>query len=127
MADEIGRSRRVEREAHLIEFAVDRPEIPSLHLAVAGAPGLDRRLVHCFDAACADRLELSVVDRSEQTDRGLYIVKDMKAGDVLTPQNMGIIRPGYGLAPKYYDPLRGKRVVRTVKRGTAPTWDLIGR
>ena len=58
--------------------------------------------------------------------RSLYIAADMQAGDVLTAENMRIIRPGYGLAPKFYDILLGKRLTRAAKRGTPLTWDLIG-
>jgi len=47
------------------------------------------------------------------------------AGDLLTPQNLRAIRPGYGLAPKYLDQLLGKRVSRAVKRGTPMTWELL--
>jgi N-acetylneuraminate synthase len=50
----------------------------------------------------------------------------MMAGDKLTPENLRIIRPGHGLAPKHYDVLLGKKVSRAVKRGTPLTWDLIG-
>ncbi len=57
--------------------------------------------------------------------RSLYIVQDMKKGDMLTRENLRAIRPGMGLAPKYYDPLLGKRVARNVKRGTPLQWDLI--
>lgn len=58
--------------------------------------------------------------------RSLYVVADMAAGDVLTPQNLRAIRPGLGLPPKYIDQLMGKRVSRAVKRGTAVSWDLLG-
>jgi hypothetical protein len=58
------------REAHLVEFAVHRPEVGRLHLARSGPPGLDRRLVDRLDAAGADRLELRLVDRLQQR-RGL--------------------------------------------------------
>ena len=44
--------------------------------------------------------------------RSLYIAKDMVAGEVLTPENLRIVRPGYGLEPKYYDVLLGKRLTR---------------
>jgi pseudaminic acid synthase len=58
--------------------------------------------------------------------RSLYVVADMKSGDVLTRDNLRAIRPGKGLAPKYYEQVLGKRVNRPVARGTALTWDLIG-
>ena len=50
--------------------------------------------------------------------RSIYIVKDMKAGDVLTKDNLRCIRPGHGLAPKYYESLLGKTVRCDVKKGT---------
>jgi pseudaminic acid synthase len=58
--------------------------------------------------------------------RSLYITKDMKAGELLAPENFRSIRPGYGLPPKYLPVLLGKRLVRDVKRGTPMSWDLIG-
>jgi len=58
--------------------------------------------------------------------RSLYIVKDIKKGDVLTKGNLRAIRPGLGLAPKYYDMLLGKRVNRDVECGTAVSWELVG-
>ena len=57
--------------------------------------------------------------------RSLYIVEDMKAGDVITETNMRSIRPGLGLPPKYYDILLGKKVKCDVKRGTSWSWDMI--
>ncbi len=57
--------------------------------------------------------------------RSLYIAKDMVAGEVLTPENLRIVRPGYGLEPKYYDVLLGKKINQAVKKGTPLSWDLI--
>jgi len=57
--------------------------------------------------------------------RSIYIVKDVKAGDILTKENIRRIRPGYGLPPKYYDELLGKRVKQDFKRGVAVTWDMV--
>ena len=57
--------------------------------------------------------------------RSLYIAKDMKNGDVLTEKNLCIVRPGMGLAPKYYDVLLGRKVNRDVKKGTAVKWSII--
>lgn len=58
--------------------------------------------------------------------RSLYVVKDMKAGDILTPENLRAIRPGKGLSPKYYDVVLGKTLRVAVKRGTPFSWDLLG-
>jgi len=58
--------------------------------------------------------------------RSLYIVEDMRAGDVITAENMRAIRPGYGLSPRYYDMLLGRRVGRDVRRGTPLSWELLG-
>lgn len=63
--------------------------------------------------------------KSLQFRRSLYIVEDMKKGDVITEKNMRSIRPGLGLSPKYYDVVLGKKVNRNVKRGTGLVWDVI--
>ena len=57
--------------------------------------------------------------------RSLYVVRDLKAGDVLTPENLRAIRPGLGLPPKYISELLGKRVKRDVRRGTPMSWELV--
>lgn len=62
--------------------------------------------------------------KSLQFRRSLYIVEDMKAGDVITEKNMRCIRPGLGLSPKYYDTILGRKVRGDVIRGTAMSWDL---
>ncbi|HIK25034.1 MAG TPA: hypothetical protein IGP91_04300 [Thermosynechococcus sp. M46_R2017_013] len=54
------------------------------------------------------------------------LVKDMAAGEVITPECIRSIRPGYGLPPKYYDILLGKQVNRAIERGTAVSWEYIG-
>lgn len=63
--------------------------------------------------------------RSLKFRRSLYIAKDMKTGEVLTPENLRIVRPGYGLEPKYYDILLGKAIKQDVKKGTPVGWELI--
>lgn len=57
--------------------------------------------------------------------RSLYVSRDMKAGDVFTEDNVRIIRPGYGLPPKYYDMVLGKTAKQNIQKGTPLTWDLI--
>jgi pseudaminic acid synthase len=63
--------------------------------------------------------------KSLQFRRSLYVVEDMKAGDVFTEKNLRRIRPGRGLSPKYYDIILGKKVNCNITRGTAVQWDLI--
>ena len=63
---------------------------------------------------------------SLQFRRSLYVVKDVKAGDVLTRENVRAIRPGFGLPPSHYEGLMGKRVNRPIKRGTPVSYNMIG-
>ena len=49
----------------------------------------------------------------------------MKAGEVFTPDSLRRIRPGAGLAPKYYDLLLGRAVRHDVARGTPVSWDIL--
>lgn len=64
--------------------------------------------------------------KSLQFRRSLYIVKDLKAGDILTKENVRAIRPGLGLPPKYLDMVLGKAAKCDIARGTALQWGLIG-
>jgi len=57
--------------------------------------------------------------------RSLYISQDIKEGDMLTPENLKTVRPGLGLAPKYYDILLGKTVNQDVNKGTPMSWDIL--
>jgi len=63
--------------------------------------------------------------KSLQFRRSLYVVQDLKTGDVLTEKNVRAIRPGLGLPPKYLEQLLGKSVKRDVARGTALDWSLL--
>jgi pseudaminic acid synthase len=57
--------------------------------------------------------------------RSLYIVRNLKAGDILTRENVRCIRPGYGLAPKYLDVILGKRVRKDVTKGMPVAWEML--
>lgn len=57
--------------------------------------------------------------------RSLYVVRDVAAGEVFTPANVRIIRPGHGLAPKHLDHILGKRSTRALRRGTALSFDFV--
>jgi N-acetylneuraminate synthase len=62
---------------------------------------------------------------SLQYRRSLYVVRDLKAGDALTAENVRAIRPGLGLPTKWWEAVLGKRVRHDVKRGTALNWNLL--
>ncbi len=57
--------------------------------------------------------------------RSLFVVKDMKAGDKFTSENVRSIRPGYGLHTRYLDYVLGKAASRDIKRGDPLSWDVI--
>lgn len=55
--------------------------------------------------------------------RSLYVVKDINKGELLDYNNIKSIRPGYGIEPKYYDTIIGKKSNRFLKAGTALDWN----
>jgi len=57
--------------------------------------------------------------------RSLYVVEDVKKGEVLTQENIRSIRPGYGLHPKYLPEILGKKFTKSLTKGTRVAWDLI--
>lgn len=57
--------------------------------------------------------------------RSLYIAKNMKAGEILTAENLRSVRPGLGLPPKFITYFIGRAVKKDVAAGTPVKWDLI--
>lgn len=57
--------------------------------------------------------------------RSLYVAEDVKAGDVVTEQNVRSVRPGYGLHPKYLPEVLGKRFVKDCKKGERFALDFV--
>lgn len=58
--------------------------------------------------------------------RSVFCVEDIKKGERLTPQNIRVIRPGYGIKPKYYEDLLGQIALCDIKRGTPMKFEYIG-
>jgi pseudaminic acid synthase len=63
--------------------------------------------------------------RSMVFRRSIYVAKDMERGEVFTGENVRVIRPGYGLAPRYYEEVIGRRINKAAKMGTPLTRGMI--
>ncbi|MFH7004520.1 pseudaminic acid synthase [Flavobacterium bizetiae] len=57
--------------------------------------------------------------------RSLYVVQDIKAGDIITEENVRSVRPGFGLHPKYFNDILGEKVNADLEKGDALKWDCI--
>lgn len=64
-------------------------------------------------------------EKSRVFRRSLYISRDMHAGDRLDHDNLRIVRPGFGMPPRYYETMIGKRINCDAPAGTPLTWDLL--
>lgn len=65
------------------------------------------------------------VKNNKKFARSLFVVQDVKEGDLITKDNIRSIRPGYGLHPKYYNDILGKKFTINVSRGEPLSFDLI--
>jgi pseudaminic acid synthase len=64
-------------------------------------------------------------EKSKFFKRSIYVSKDIAVGDVFTNENLKIIRPGNGLAPKFIDDVIGKTAKVSIKAGTPLSWDIL--
>lgn len=58
--------------------------------------------------------------------RSLFVVRDIKAGEVFTQENVRCIRPGGGLHPRHLKDVLGHRALKDIDRGTPLVWSLLG-
>ncbi len=58
--------------------------------------------------------------------RSLFVVREVKAGELFSRDNVRSIRPGHGLHPRYLETVLGRRASRDLEMGTPLAWDLIG-
>jgi pseudaminic acid synthase len=66
-------------------------------------------------------------DGNKSFRRSIYVIKDIKPGDFFSEKNIGRIRPGYGLAPKFYESVLGKKACFEIAAGTPLSWDMVER
>ena len=57
--------------------------------------------------------------KSRDFSRSLYVVEDIKAGELLTKNNVRSVRPGFGMHPKYYKDILNKKANVNLEKGTA--------
>ena len=59
--------------------------------------------------------------------RSLFVVQDVKRGEVFTAESVRSIRPGYGLHTRHLPDVLGRSAARDIERGTPLSWDLVDR
>jgi pseudaminic acid synthase len=59
--------------------------------------------------------------------RSLFVVQDVKRGDLFTADNVRSIRPGHGLHTRYLPGVLGRHAERDIERGTPLSWELVQR
>jgi pseudaminic acid synthase len=57
------------------------------------------------------------------SSRSVFVTVNMRQGDYFTHENIKVLRPGYGLHPKYYDEIIGKKASKDLTYGTPLTWE----
>ena len=55
--------------------------------------------------------------------RSIYAVEDIYPGEILTKKNIRVIRPGFGLAPKYFDKILGSKTHKVYRKGERVEFD----
>lgn len=64
------------------------------------------------------------VKKNRKFARSIFIIQDIKKGEMVTEENVRSIRPGYGLHPKHLIEVLGKTICQDVEKGTPLSWDL---
>lgn len=65
------------------------------------------------------------VNQSRALSRSIFVTHDIRAGEQFSQDNVRVIRPGYGLHPRYFHKILKKNARTEIKRGTPLSWDLI--
>ena len=91
-------------------FSMDEKEFSDMVKAVREA----EKAIGKVDYTLTEKQE-----KGRAFSRSLYIVEDVKAGEMLTEKNVRSIRPGFGMHPKYYRQVLGILVKQDLEKGTA--------
>ena len=63
--------------------------------------------------------------KGREFSRSLFVVKDIKSGEIFTKDSIKSIRPGFGLPPKHLKDIIGKKATTDIKRGTPLSWKFV--
>lgn len=77
--------------------------------------------------ASLGQVTYEVAEKDQQRRRSLFVVEDIKAGEIITEKNIRSIRPGFGLHPKHYHEVLGKKSKVDLKKGEALSWNHVKR
>lgn len=65
--------------------------------------------------------------KGKDFSRSLYVVEDIKEGEIITEKNVRSIRPGFGMHPKYFNEILGKKVLSDLEKGVRLKWEFINK
>lgn len=82
-----------------------------------------KRAFHALGHVQLDTQKAEITSR--QFKRSIYVVKDIAKGENFTIENLKVIRPGDGLAPKFFEGLLGKVATKNIKAGKPLTMEVI--
>jgi pseudaminic acid synthase len=79
-----------------------------------------------FDSLGVIQLDAQSAELKSRTfKRSVYVSEDIKAGQSFTVKNVKVIRPAFGLAPKYFEEVLNASAKTDLKKGTPLTWEMI--
>lgn len=97
------------------DFSLDKEEFAQMIKAVRET----EKLLGNVDYSMSKKKE-----KSRQFARSLYIAEDVKKDEPLTEKNVRSVRPGFGMKPKHYKEILGKRAKSDITKGTPLSWEL---
>ena len=98
------------------EFSLDKKEFEEMIKAIRDA----EKLIGKVDYSMTEKKK-----KSRQFSRSLYVSKDIKKGEIFTEDNIRSVRPGYGLHPKHFRDILGKKAEDDLAKGTSLKWKYI--
>lgn len=67
----------------------------------------------------------SFIEKNRMFRRSIFVCKDVIKGEIFTTENIKSIRPGYGIHPKYFTEILGKKAKNDIKKGIPLSWEMI--